>query len=593
MLSEWGCHDRHLGPQSWPSGLLGELTGRHGGHFGAMDPPGRDQFAPCDYTHRADGERTADEDVALFESICDGLESKRRLSLDLLDRGGWDLFLNVMGESHCVGHQLWHLHDRAHPKHDPELLRRIGGDPVIEVYRRLDAVLADHMERLGPDDTIYMMFPHGMAAHHDGTHLLDHVLHRLDWSLDAPGGHGRGTRAAAELARLVPQPVRGPALRAGAPLLRTRAGSPPPEPLPPLEQRRWFQAPNNTVVGAVRLNLAGREPAGRIHPDDRRDVLRWLSRRLEELVNVETGGRVVRSCRITDDVFARTPGDAFPDLFVEWERSAPIERVWSPAAGTVAIPYEHWRQGDHVREGLVFAAGPGIRPGRRREVVDTVHLGATICAALGAPLEDADGRPVESVLPEGTRTTGGRARRRARLEDALRRRAEARVPGWAGRQDPALVRTRLELAGRAGALEASAALAHSELAALRSQVSRLDRHGDIAAMSAWLPQADVPEELLISVVLPTRDRRRLLATAIESVEAQSYARWELLVVDDGSSDGTAEFLREIEDPRVRVLEKGGGLGPCGARNLALDAASGDVIVYLDDDNRQTATGSGP
>jgi hypothetical protein len=424
-----------------------------------------------------------------------------------------------------------------------------------------------------------------MAAHHDGTHLLDHVLHRLDWSLDAPGGHGRGTRAAAELARFVPLPVRGPALRAGAPLLRTRAGSPPPEPLPPLDQRRWFQAPNNTVVGAVRLNLAGREPAGRIHPEDRRDVLRWLSRQLEELVNVETGGRVVRSCRITDDVFDRTPGDAFPDLFVEWERSAPIERVWSPAVGTVAIPYEHWRQGDHVREGLVFAAGPGIRPGRRREVVDTVHLGATICAALGAPMEDADGRPVESVLPEGARTAGGRPRRRARLEDALRRRAEARVPGWAGRQDPALVRTRLELAGRAGALEASAALAHSELAALKGQVSRLDRHGDIAAMSAWLPQADVPEDLLISVVLPTRDRRRLLATAIESVEAQSYARWELLVVDDGSSDGTAEFLRDIEDPRVRVLETSGGLGPCGARNLALDAASGDVIVYVDDDNR--------
>ena len=74
------------------------------------------------------------------------------------------------------------------------------------------------------------------------------------------------------------------------PLLRDRArGSSEPGTLPPLAERRWFLSPNNTVVGAVRLNLAGREPAGRISPADRPAVLRWLSQRLVELVNVDTG----------------------------------------------------------------------------------------------------------------------------------------------------------------------------------------------------------------------------------------------------------------------------------------------------------------
>jgi glycosyltransferase involved in cell wall biosynthesis len=47
---------------------------------------------------------------------------------------------------------------------------------------------------------------------------------------------------------------------------------------------------------------------------------------------------------------------------------------------------------------------------------------------------------------------------------------------------------------------------------------------------------------LVSVVLPTRDRRDLLARAIESVQQQSYRNWELLIVDDGSVDRTADFL---------------------------------------------------
>jgi predicted AlkP superfamily phosphohydrolase/phosphomutase len=590
MLVEWGCHDRHLGTASWPEDLAAELSERHGTHFGCVEPPGRDQFAPCDYVHRDGAERTDDETVALFEDICRGISMKRAASLDLLDRGGWDLFLTVLAESHCVGHQMWHLHDPTHPRHDPALAGRVAGDPVREVYRRLDSVIGDHLSRLGPDDTAYVLFPHGMTAHNDGTHLLDHVLHRLDWGLDKPGGLGTATQAAAEMTRLVPRPVRGPALRALAPVLRERARGSELGPLPPPAERRWFLAPNNTVVGAVRLNLAGREPSGRVQSGDRRAVLRWLSQRLTELVNVDTGGRVVRRCWITDDVYRRSPGDAFADLYVEWERSAPIERVWSPAVGTVAAPYDHWRQGDHVREGLVLARGPGIKPGRRRKAFDTMDLGATFSAALGVDLPDAEGRPIESILPTGASAGARRGTRHARAGTVLARRAERRVPKWAGRSDPALPRLRGELSAQIAAAQASAdsarAVAHEagpELALLAERLVPLERGADVAAMQAWLPHAEVTEELLISVVMATRNRLGSLPDAIASVEAQAYTRWELVVVNDGSADGTADFLAGISDPRVRVLSTG-GIGPCGARNAGLEVASGDVLTYLDDDN---------
>ena len=89
---------------------------------------------------------------------------------------------------------------------------------------------------------------------------------------------------------------------------------------------------------------------------------------------------------------------------------------------------------------------------------------------------------------------------------------------------------------------------------------------------------------------PPRHRRhadlqpgRLLPRAIASLLAQEYANWELLVVDDGSTDDTAAVLDAIDDDRVRSLRGDHG-GCCAARNLALDQVKGEVVVYLDDDN---------
>lgn len=92
------------------------------------------------------------------------------------------------------------------------------------------------------------------------------------------------------------------------------------------------------------------------------------------------------------------------------------------------------------------------------------------------------------------------------------------------------------------------------------------------------------ERPLISVVLPTRNRAALLPTAIESVRAQTYGRWELLVVDDGSTDGTQDTLAQFRtDPRIRVLRTD-ATGVAAARNAAMAEARGAFFAYLDSDN---------
>ena len=88
---------------------------------------------------------------------------------------------------------------------------------------------------------------------------------------------------------------------------------------------------------------------------------------------------------------------------------------------------------------------------------------------------------------------------------------------------------------------------------------------------------------LVSIITPTRDRAGILPKAIRSVLAQGYRNWELIVIDDGSMDDTAEVMAGFDDPRVRYL-KGRGAGAADARNIGLAAAQGDLIAYLDSDN---------
>jgi glycosyltransferase involved in cell wall biosynthesis len=88
---------------------------------------------------------------------------------------------------------------------------------------------------------------------------------------------------------------------------------------------------------------------------------------------------------------------------------------------------------------------------------------------------------------------------------------------------------------------------------------------------------------LVSVVVPARDAAAFLSTAIDSVLAQTYADLELLVVDDGSTDGTADVVRGYSDDRVRLLS-GAGEGPGAARNIALEAGRGEYVAFLDADD---------
>ena len=91
--------------------------------------------------------------------------------------------------------------------------------------------------------------------------------------------------------------------------------------------------------------------------------------------------------------------------------------------------------------------------------------------------------------------------------------------------------------------------------------------------------------MLISVVIPTHDRHRLLGEAIASVESQSHKEWELIVVDDASTPDVVLHERDSSGANmVRLLRNPEALGPSGARSAGMQVATGDVVMFLDDDD---------
>src|SRR5262249_31586144 len=87
----------------------------------------------------------------------------------------------------------------------------------------------------------------------------------------------------------------------------------------------------------------------------------------------------------------------------------------------------------------------------------------------------------------------------------------------------------------------------------------------------------------ISVVIPTRNRAQLLARALGSALAQACDSFEVIVVDDASSDGTADLLRDNSDARVRVVRNDSPRGAAGARNRGLEAVRAPITAFPDDD----------
>ena len=396
QLVEWGSHDAEYGFMTWPLSLAREVEARFGQH------PAR---GSCNL------DRGPREFVAFRNDLLRGIATKARLTSYFLNQGGWDFFAQVFTESHCVGHQCWHLHDPEHPRHDQEVVR-IVGDPVKDVYVAIDSAIGQILNEVRCDTTVIVLISHGMGYKYGPQFLLDQILLRL--RVAAPPTRGkkndaeRGLRNRIEpiLAwgwKQMPQAARQ-LLQPARDRLRHWIDESSTQPPPSIDPAagKCFLVENNYGHGGIRVNLVGREPNGKVQSGEEFDAFcAELIHDLMSIVDLETGKPVVSRVIRTAEFYRGEYLDHLPDLLVEWSSDAPISaiRLGSDKIGEIHGEYRFCRTGDHRPGGMFIALGPSIRPGYLGRTVSIMDFAPTIASLLEVPLPDLDGKPIAELLP--------------------------------------------------------------------------------------------------------------------------------------------------------------------------------------------------
>jgi predicted AlkP superfamily phosphohydrolase/phosphomutase len=375
QLADWRVHGRdHERTCSHPPELAESVLARFGDD--EMESL-RSDSAACQLGY------DAGFDYAGFScQLLRGVEQKTALATELVAQEAWDLFAVVFKEGHCAGHKMWHLQDPQHHVHPGE---GNGADPdaLKRIYQALDRALGALLAHAGPDTTVIAFSDLGMSSNFTGMHLFARLLLRLDMARRDWTGR---IRLAGGLA----------ALAVGTRLLRRDGES------HARRIRLFYDVVHGEQSSGIRFNVVGREPSGLVQPGAELGAhVEWLEAALLELVDPESGRRLVRKVVRADHAYPGEHRDRLPDLLVVWERSAPIFAVQSPRVGTIRAPDPRLRTGGHIDDGWFVAAGPSVAPGAAGTVEDAalVDLAPTICALLGAELPGADGRPLRAISP--------------------------------------------------------------------------------------------------------------------------------------------------------------------------------------------------
>lgn len=316
FVKDWGTHDPSRGGfqvSGWLSSS--DIVGRYG----------RDRIGQCDSVSR-----TVEGYTQFRDQLGERAAARAKMISDLITSEGCDVLFAAFSEAHCAGHQCWHLHDTGHYLHDASM-RRIVGDPLVEVYVALDRALSTVLGKLTSNDTVILLASHGMGAHYNGveslaalTMLVDRGLAGCEATGEAPPPHVLSMESAAFR-----------------------------------ERHRIFPVPNNGAYAAFRLNLVGREPNGKLQPDGAERFLSDFTEMLLSLREADAGSPIFRSGLRSAELFDGPLQGQLPDLLMEWNRDHPIRRIVTPWGVIDNSDGENPRTGDHTPNGMMWVQGPG------------------------------------------------------------------------------------------------------------------------------------------------------------------------------------------------------------------------------------------
>lgn len=369
LLTDWLIHDRYGSPRGYPTGFASDVLSRFGD-----DPINGDSDAFS---------RGSSDVGALQELLIQRVRMKASLVAEVQSKGPWNLIFTAFTEPHDIGHIAWSQHDPHNRHHDSALFSSLG-DPIKNLYIAIDQEIGRLIDLAGNNATIVIFAGLGMGPNYTANGLMDRILARIDRD-----GHLLRSRLAKTFAA------------AGKPRMMVKLASL----IDPLitrhrySRRRFFFLPHNENSGAIRINLMGREPRGRVKPEDYDRVCRELTDIFMELRDPITRMPIVKEVvKVSDRPDYHGPFlEALPDLFVVWNRESPFNGVESSRIGRIDGAKSWGRTGDHTPHAMLIIKRPGLPPGTLKSTPHIVDIAPTVAKFLDVQLENSDGRAIQEI----------------------------------------------------------------------------------------------------------------------------------------------------------------------------------------------------
>jgi predicted AlkP superfamily phosphohydrolase/phosphomutase len=344
---------------------------------------------------------------AVLDELFDELEYKAKIAEYLMTRYEWDAFFQYFWGTDRIQHELWHIIDEAHPRHNKEEAQRYR-DRVYQYFSRVDEIVGRLIELAGDDSLVLIASDHGFGPAHKYCSLNVWLLQegflklksdvitrakKLMFSL------GLTPELAFTLTRKIPvalRPARGVSSQPGASKLLGKF-------FLSFNDVDWKAsvAFSKGNYGQIYVNLEGREPNGSVTEEEYNSVRDAIVGRLRALKDTQTGEQWVGQVFRREDLYNGPMVQDAPDIaFLPADmRHLPLGNADFTSNKFMVDAFGI--SGCHRMNGVMIASGQAIKPGSRLALASIYDMAPTLLYLLDQDVpDDMDGRVLSEAISE-------------------------------------------------------------------------------------------------------------------------------------------------------------------------------------------------
>ena len=323
----------------------------------------------------------------------------------LLENKPWDLFLYVLETTDNLQHEVWHLLDETHPRHNPETAAEVMPS-ILDYYESVDRLLGEMVALVPEDALIVVLSDHGFGPFHKFFHINNwlagngwlkfkrapvSLLKRLAFKLGVTPINALKWITRLRLSGMRKNVKRG---RGGRMLRRLFLS---------FDDVDWARTKAFSVgnFGQVYVNVRGKRPLGAVSPEEYEALRDQIIQAAMALRDPTDGSQVLQQVYRREEVFQGASSERLPDLVLHTDRAKYVSFGHADFGSNKVIEPSIGQTGHHHMVGVVGLRGPGVRAGFKLEGASLLDLAPTILHYMGLPVPNyMDGRVLAAAFTD-------------------------------------------------------------------------------------------------------------------------------------------------------------------------------------------------